>query len=396
MKNPVSGPGRHRAARGRLSLGQRIGAAAVVLGASGFASVAVTSTSAVADAPVQTAWWSAMSAGGQAAPDPATPEGGLHVSVASGKVLAYAAVLYSLAEGSTATLEFKVSNVTATPIVNPTSPSTNPAADIVACPTKNTWKAGDGQPIDTGPGYDCTRSIPGNLSEDQKTLTFLVDTSVETIPGQLSLAIVPVVTDNIPGAGTPAPIDTTQPFSLDTEKPDATSLTITSSAALPPPPPPPSSSSTTTGTTAGSTSASSTGAGSGSPSVNLPGSLTSDSSSAASDAGTAPVVASQTGTPAATPAAATVPAKSDRAHNAALAMLLLIGIGLVAMSSGQMQRAPRLLGGAGRHAARPGDAAGATAAAAPVAAPVMPMMGYGTRGLGRFAKVRTEAPRPLT
>jgi hypothetical protein len=27
---------------------------------------------------------------------------------------------------------------------------------------------------------------------------------------------------------------------------------------------------------------------------------------------------------------------------------------------------------------------------------MMPMMGYGNRGLGRFAKPRTEAPRPLT
>jgi hypothetical protein len=26
----------------------------------------------------------------------------------------------------------------------------------------------------------------------------------------------------------------------------------------------------------------------------------------------------------------------------------------------------------------------------------MPMMGYGNRGLVRFAKPRTEAPRPLT
>ena len=389
MMNAAAGRGRHRAERARLSVAQRIGATAVMLGVSGFAAV-MLSTTAVADAPMQTAWWQAASAGGQAAPDPATPEGGLHVSVASGQVLAYGAVLYSVPEGSTATMEFKVANITATPVVNPTSPSTTPAADIVACPTKNAWKAGDAQSMDTAPGYDCTHSVPGNLSADQTTLTFLVDSSVETVPGQLSLAIVPVVTDNIPGAGTPAPVDVTQPFSLDTDKPDETSLTVTSSAALPPPPPAPASGGTTTGTTAGSSSSTTTGSPGGSSSVSLPGSL-SGSESTATDAGTSPVVAPSAapGIPNAAPAAAANPATSDRAHNAALAMLLLIGLGLVAMSSGQMQRAPRLLGGAGRHAARAGEAA-----AVPV--PVMPVMGYGTRGLGRFAKARTEAARPLT
>jgi hypothetical protein len=390
MFNPAAGPGRHRARRARLSVAQRIGGVAVILGASGFAAIAL-STTAVADAPMQTAWWQAVSAGGQAAPDPATPEGGLHVSVASGQVLAYGAVLYSLTEGSTATLEFKVSNITATPVVNPTSPSTTPAADIVACPTKNSWKAGDGQSMDNAPGYDCTRSIPGNLSADQTTLTFLVDSSVEVVPGQLNLAIVPVVTDNIPGAGTPAPVDVTQPFSLDIAKPDATSLTITSSAALPPPPPVPASGGTTAGSTAGSSSQTSTSSGGGSSDVSLPGSLAA-SGSTTPDTGVSPVVApsSAPAVPNAAPAAATNPATSDRAHNAALAMLLLIGLGLIAMSSGQMQRAPRLLGGAGRHAAREGG----VAAVAP--APVMPVMGYGSRGLGRFAKQRTEPPRPLT
>jgi hypothetical protein len=384
--NSTSGRGRHRATRARLTMAQRAGAVAIVLGASDFAAVTVGSSSAVADAPMQTAWWNAVSAGGQAAPDPATPEGGLHVSVASGQVLAYGAVLYALPEGSTATLEFTVKNVTATPVVNPTSPSTTPAADIVACPTKNSWKAGDAQSMDAAPGYDCTRSIPGNLSADQTTLTFLVDSSVEVVPGQLNLAIVPVVTDNIPGAGTPAPVDVTQPFSLDIDKPDASSMTITSSAALPPPPAP-ASGGTTTGSTADTSSQANAGAAGGSSNVTLPGSVT-GSEPTASDAGTSPVVAPSTAAavPNAAPAAATNPAKSDRAHNAALAMLLLIGLGLIAMSSGQMQRAPRLLGGAGRHAA------GAT----PVPAPVMPMAGYGSRGLGRFAKQRTEPPRPLT
>lgn len=382
--------GRHRAPRGRLTLAQRLGAAAIVLGASGFAA-ATWPTSAVADAPIQTAWYNAMSGGGQAAPDPATPAGGLHVSVASGQILALGAVQYALAQGSTATIEFKVSNLTATPVVNPTSPSTDPAANVVACPITGTWKSGDDQSMDAAPKYDCTHSIPGNLSADQTTLTFFADASMESVPGQLSLAILPVVTDEIPGAGTPAPADTTQPFSLDIAKPDTTSLTVTSSAPLPAAPVP-HHPGTTTGNTAGNgaTAGAAAGSSSASSSVNLPGSVTSDSSTS-TDAGSSPVVAPQNTAPATAPAAATAPAKSDRAHNAALAMLLLIGLGLVAMSSGQMQRAPRLLGGSGRHAALAG-AAGAAAAAAPV----VPMTPYGARGLGRFNKPRTEPARPLT
>ena len=372
--------GRHRAPRGRLTLAQRLGGAAIVLGASGFAA-ATWPTSAVADAPIQTAWYGA--------PDPATPAGGLHVAVASSQIVAFSAVQYALAEGSTATIEFKVANLTATPVVNPTAPTTDPAANVVACPITGTWKSGDAQSMDAAPKYDCSHSIFGNLSADQTTLTFFADASSEAVPGQLSLAILPVVTDEIPGAGTPAPADTTQPFSLDLAKPDTTSMTVTSTAALPPPPPVPHKGGATTASASGA-AAGASGSGSGPANVSLPGSVTSNASTS-TDTGSSPVVAPQNAAPATTPAAATAPAKSDRAHNAALAMLLLIGLGAVAMGSGQMQRAPRLLGGSGRHAALAG-AAGAAAAAAPV----VPMTPYGARGLGRFNKPRTEPARPLT
>lgn len=354
----------------------------MVVGASGFAAITV-STSAEADSPVQTAWYNAASGGGQAAPDPVTPAGGLHVSVASGQILAFAAVQYALAADSGATLEFKVSQLAATPVINPTSPTTDPAVTVVGCPITGTWQSGDDQPMDNAPKYDCSRSVPGNLSADQTTLTFLVDSSLETVPGQLSLAIVPVVTTAIPGVGTDAPVDTTQPFSLDLAKPDTTSLTVTSSAAAPPPIPHQSA-----GATGASTSTAATGSGAaangGSSSVALPGSLTGNTSTS-TDSGTSPVVAPSTTAPNAAPVAAALPATNNRAHNAALAMLLLIGLGAVAMGSGQMQRAPRLLGGAVRHAAT-----------TPATVPVVPVTVYGTRGLGRFAKPRSEPARPLT
>src|SRR3954470_12787740 len=110
--------GRHRQARHGLTRLQRLGAAAVLAGASGLAAVAWAGA-AVADAPVQTGWWNTASGGGQAAPDPATPAGGLHVSAGSGQVLAYGAVLYAVPQGATATLELDVASLTATPQVNP-------------------------------------------------------------------------------------------------------------------------------------------------------------------------------------------------------------------------------------------------------------------------------------
>jgi hypothetical protein len=387
MTNPTSGAGRHRAARRRLTIAQRLGAAAVVLGATGFAA-ALWPASASADAPIQTAWFNAVSGGGQAAPNPTTSAGGLHVAVTSDQVIAFSAVMYSLTQGSTATLEFKVSNLTATPVVNPTAPTTNPDAKIVACPTTGTWQSGDDQPIDSAPKFDCTHSIPGSLSADQTTLTFLVDSNLESTPGSLSLAILPVLTNEIPGVGTPAPVDTTQPFSLDLAKPDTNSLTVTGSAPVPPPPPV--HTGATTGAAAagkGATSGSGAASSTGSSGMSLPSSLT-GTSSTSSDAGSSPVVAPQgtASSPATAPAAAMSPTKSDRAHNAALAMLLLIGIGVIAMGNGQLQRAPRLLGGAGRHAA----------ARVPATTAAITAMPYGTRGLGRVAKGRTEPARPRT
>src|SRR4051812_20254670 len=132
MSGADTSRGRHRAPRRRISRTRRTISALMVLGASGFAA-ATWPTAASADPPVQTAWFNAMSGGGQAAPDPATPEGGLPVAFSSGQVLALSAVLYSPPAGATGTLEFKVSNLTATPVVNPTAPTTDPAADVAAC-----------------------------------------------------------------------------------------------------------------------------------------------------------------------------------------------------------------------------------------------------------------------
>src|SRR4051812_13309223 len=111
-------------------------------------------------------------------------------------MLAYGAVLYALPQDATATLELKISGQ-GTPV-------------LVACPTKDlSWKDGGDQPASDAPAYDCSlHSYNGNVSSDGATVTFLVDGSSETTPGQLSLAIVPYMTHDAPaGVGTELPTD---------------------------------------------------------------------------------------------------------------------------------------------------------------------------------------------
>jgi hypothetical protein len=346
---------------------------------------------AVADAPVQTGWWNAMSGGGQAAPSPTTPEGGLRAAVSPGEILAYGAVQYLFPPGSSGTLELKVAGSTAFPEVNPNAPSTDPAMPVAACPTTDTWEAGDNQDFESAPAYDCSvRSFIGSFSADGKTVTFLVDDGGQALPGSLSLAILPVTTNDAPaGLGTELPADDTSPMVIDFAKPEADSLTVTAPYS------PPddgatggatSGTGTTTTGTGGTGDTGSTGSGAAPPTVDV-GDLPPASTDVPADP---PVVAPEapvTATGPGTPVAAVAPTK-DTAHNVALALLVLLGLLLLATNSGQLQRSPRLLGGAARHA----DAAGT--AAAPVAAAV-PVAVYGTRGLGRFSKPRNGPPRPL-
>ena len=363
-----------------VSRGWRRMAGAGLLTAAAVSVAATWPTAASADAPVRTGWWNTMSGGGQSAPS-TTPDGALHVAVTPGQILAYSAVLYSLEQDATATLELKLSGQ-GTPVLE-------------ACPTKDlSWKEGGNQPTDAAPAYDCSlHSYHASISADGATATFLLDGGAETIPGQLSLAILPYMTHDAPGGvGTELPTDSTQPFSVDIAKPDVSSLTVTSTPTLMSPP-----SGTGAGTTTGGTSTS-TGtstAGGAVPTPQLPDSGTPPvgATGTTPDAGTAPQVAPPTGTApsALTPTAAGGSAQNTTAHNVALALLVLLATFVLGSGTTTMQRAPRLLGGAGKHAARTAG----TAAAAAAAAPAVPVALLGVRGLGRFAKARTEAPRPL-
>ena len=233
---------------------------------------------ALAESPTRTGWWNTASAGTLAAPAPTTASGGLHIGAGAGQTLAYAAVLYPLTAGSTATLTLAIDNQ-------------NGSVAVQACPTTTTtWKAGGDQPADSAPEYSCKAiHYPGVVSDDGKTVTFTLAAVTEGTPGLLSLAIVP--DDTASSAAT---------FGLDLAKPGARSLTVIgappsapSNQQAPPPPPP---------TSPGTTSSEHTQAA-GQPlavphqSVTLPA----PQSATAGQPGTAPQVAPST------PAAPTAP-----------------------------------------------------------------------------------------
>lgn len=191
---------------------------------------------ASAEGPQRVGWWNTASTSGvptvqPSAPSPSTPAGGIRVASGptsstaptgllpaqvpppqSAVILAYGAVLYSAAEGSSGTLKLVIAG----------TPQGTP--QVVACPTSNTtWPSGDDQPSSSEPAYDCTsQHYPGTVSSDGLTITFKVRALFEHTPGVLSLAIVPDLTSTAaPGGGI-------TPFAVDFNPPDANSFAAAS------------------------------------------------------------------------------------------------------------------------------------------------------------------------
>ena len=356
--------GKHRAQRAPLTAWQRAArAGAVVCLAS--ASTVAWPLPASADAPLQTAWWN-MASGGQAPPDPATPAGGLHVSVFSNNVLAFGAVEYSMPSDASGQLVLQVATAGAPPAVDPNNPSKTPSFAFEACPTIGAWRAGDDQPAAAAPTYDTKHCFLGNESADASTVSFFVDGNHQRKPGVISLAIVPQPSTQLPTVGGDSPIDSTPPTSVDFDKPDVGSFTVTGGTSQPPP----ASSGTGTGTT--SPAASGSGSGNSSPSnAGSPGSSGTASipsintgpsvTTAPTDPGVSPVVAGGTApAPNAAPVAATTPSAS-KGHNWALVLLLFLGFAVLAS---MIQR---------NNTGTP----------------------IGERGLGRFRQARERHARPL-
>jgi len=182
---------------------------------------------AYAEAPIRVGWWNTASANGTAAPSQTqtTPPGGIRVSAGPGattpvgvgvqqvQVLAYGAVLYEAAEGSTGILTLKVAQT-----AQGGQPQSQGTPQLVACPTRNAdWPGGDDQPA-PGPDYDCdSQHFAGKVSADGNTVTFNITAELESTSGEVSLAIVP----DLGSAATPAG---TTPFAVDFNPPDESSF----------------------------------------------------------------------------------------------------------------------------------------------------------------------------
>lgn len=327
--------------------------------------------SAAAEEPERTGWWNRLSAGGAALPQPTSGEGELRIGNGVDGPVAFSAVLYPGLGATAASLTFAVK-----------ADQTLGTPDVLACVTSDAeWPEGGNQPYDTAPAYDCDAgSAFGELAPDGTTLTFLLDTSQQDLSGVWSLALVPA-----PGS--------TTPFALELEKPTADAFVAE---------PPSSSDDPFVSAEPEPASGTDSGSGSGEPLLSdgfaappaddtgtaaLPPLVAGDDQAALRGAGPAPAVAGAT--PVATPVLLSRPAGvvEDLGAGRRLLALLVLAAGSAAVgyAAGQQRPGPRLIGGRAR--------IGGPAAAGAVAA--LPVGDDRPRGIGRFAKIRDEAPRRL-
>lgn len=343
------------------------------LGLVGAVAVAVAAPVAAQEQPAveRTAWYSAASGGGLAAPQPTTEGSDLRVSRAL-DTTAFATLLYR-ADGVRASLDLSVRDLRA--VGTP---------DLVACPTVGAgWAAGGNQPLDAAPEVDCGASTAfGVLSEDGTTVSFALDGPFQVEPGTWSIAVLP--TPSALGVGPPPSVPL--PFTVDVVAPKTGQFTAEPEFVLPEEPvteePAP-------GVEVESGGASGlapfvpglevpTSAGGAAAAPLLP-SLGVPPPAAAGDAAAPAPALAQT-----RPAAVRPAAVQDTARDGVqlLALLALVGVALwVGRESALTRPGPQLLGGRARLA---GAIAPVTAASA-----------ERPRGLGRFAKVRDAAPRRL-
>lgn len=345
----------------RLALGCCLTGAALLLPA----------TTALAQEPERTGWWSRASAGPAVVPMPITAEGDLRITNSPEGPAAYSAVLYpaSGAEDATLTLTVRTDRTLGAP-------------DVLACVTADTeWPEGGNQPYDAAPAYDCDAgSAFGELAPDGSTLSFLLDAATLDVTGAWSLALVPT-----PGS--------TTPFSLELAAPEADSFVAGSPSAEQDPfvsdePEP--------------TADDPQEDGSGEPF--LAGGFAAPPADTAvaeqpllaggadaplpAAAGPAPDVAAGAA-PSAPPQLQATPAGvvEDLGAGRRLLALLVLAAGSAALgyAAAQQRPAPRLIGGRARALGTPALAT----AGGPPSAQDRP------RGIGRFAKQRDAAPRRL-
>lgn len=351
-----------------------------VLAAVTVVGLAAPATAAPAD---RAGWWTRASAGGVAVPAPTAMPGDLRITSGDPAApTAYAAVLLTAVGATRGSLDL---------LVRPGSALGT--GEVVACPTADTtWEAGDAQPYDTAPAFDCTDRSFGTLSEDGTTLSFLLDESTQGALGSWSLALVPLP-------------EGTAPFSVDLQAPGDAAFTAEPPASEPPADDEPFDPGTGEGTAvdpiapgfeapAGPTGSIPSGTDVTSAPLLAGTAPLSAAAPAPAPAGPAPALAGAAplaGTPrtvATRPVAQPVPG-GERGRLLALLALVALSAG-VGYAAGQTRPGPRLIGGRAGAAVVAGAGAGAVAVAGEAAQP-----GARERGIGRFARQRDAAPRRL-
>lgn len=310
---------------------------------------------AVADASQRSAWWNTVSGPGVAAPQPTTADGDLHVAQGPGAPLAFAALMYAGSDAPSVrlVLGLREERVVGTPLV-------------VACPTTTVeWEAGGNQPAEAAPAFDCANPAQGAVSEDGTTMSFALDERQQITPGTWSVALVPQ-----PGAQAP--------FSVDFVQPDQTVFTPAPSGGGDDQPV------VVVDDGSGTTSQ---------PTFDTPSSGMFPAADPAPPAETPAVQTPEISGPAATPAAPQTPVAGSASSGARhvtsgerlLALLTLFaGTALVGHSVQQERHTPHLLGGRARTLTVPLPDAD-----------LHPAPHERPRGIGRFARMRTEPPRRL-
>lgn len=349
--------------------------------------VAVGSPALAADA-ARTGWWNAVSVPGAALPAPTRAPSDLRVGYAGHAPTAYAAVLYSAPGATTATLDLL--------LVPGRAVGT---AVMAACPTKDTtWTAGPNQSIDKAPRYDCARGLASAVpAADGLSVSFALDASQQVSPGVWSLALVPQP-------------DSTSTFMTDLQAPGPAAFAADPPAQDQFSPPIGGPDGATTPDQPGADAGAGSGGQPGGDALLLPDSLTvpavaegtaqlpllADAGVPAGSAAAtapAPALAGALDQPVrfrprsilARPAAAELPG-SDRER--LLVLLLLVGLAAtVGYVAGQDRPGPRLIGGRAQTMTAGGS--GASSSRRP------PQADPRERGIGRFAKPRTAAPRRL-
>jgi hypothetical protein len=187
-----------------------------------------------AAAPDRTGWWSVTQPSSGVVPNATAQPGELEIIGSPSGPAAFAAVHYTVPTdvGGAAVDTTQVTG-TLTLAVAPNSSAQG--ANLQVCPTTSQWKPEEHGAMTDAPKYTCPATpVAGQVSPDNNTVTFKLESSLMTQPGAFDLAVVP---------------NGQTPFFVKFAKPDERSLEVSAPAAPGP---------TSTDTGASSTSADTT------------------------------------------------------------------------------------------------------------------------------------------